>query len=188
MGSISLTELLSSPVKEDDEKKTLSLTELLEKPEQEVVEPLPVLDKGKSLKVNDIVDTTSYVDTIRDYMVDRKGKQFIDMDKEELVDKFVAHMRYFNTNEMFTIDEVRYVSKANEDAKASAGKAYQIYDKLGNVFVNDGLTTDNCTLNGGLAFDEPVRISLKMKLPTHPSFIPPVKGRSNLSVVGLSSL
>ena len=139
MGSISLTELLSSPVKEDDEKKTLSLTELLEKPEQEVVEPLPVLDKGKSLKVNDIVDTTSYVDTIRDYMVDRKGKQFIDMDKEELVDKFVAHMRYFNTNEMFTIDEVRYVSKANEDAKASAGKAYQIYDKLGNVFVNDGL-------------------------------------------------
>ena len=139
MGSISLTELLSSPVKEDDEKKTLSLTELLEKTEQEVVEPLPVIEKGKSLKVDDIVDTTSYVDTIRDYMVDRKGKQFIDMDKEELVDKFVAHMRYFNTNEMFTIDEVRYVSKANEDAKASAGKAYQIYDKLGNVFVNDGL-------------------------------------------------
>ena len=48
MGSISLTELLSSPVKKDDEKKTLSLTELLEKPEQEVVEPLPILDKGKS--------------------------------------------------------------------------------------------------------------------------------------------
>jgi hypothetical protein len=98
-----------------------------------IEEPLPVLDKGKSLKVDDIVDTTSYVDTIRDYMVDRKGKQFLDMDKEELVDKFVAHMRYFNTNEFFTIDEVRYVSKANE------GKAYQIYDKLGNVFVNDGL-------------------------------------------------
>ena len=91
MGSISLTELLSSPVKEDDEKKTLSLTELLEKPEQEVVEPLPVLDKGKSLKVNDIVDTTSYVDTIRDYMVDRKGKQFIDMMPKEWQ---VKHIRF----------------------------------------------------------------------------------------------
>ena len=56
------------------------------------------------------------------------------------------------------------------------------------VFVNGGLTTDNCTLNEGLEFDEPVRISLKIKLPKHPSFTPAVYGRSNLSVVGLSSL
>ena len=28
---------------------------------------------------------------------------------------------------------------ADDDAKARAGKAYQVYDKLGNVFVNDGL-------------------------------------------------
>jgi len=138
MGSISLTELLSSPVKEDDKNKALSLTELLKKPEQEVAEPLPVLDKGK-LKVDDIVNTQSYVDTIRDYMVDRKGKQYLKKDAEEVVDDFIGHMRYFNTNEMFTIDEVRYVSKSNDDAKRMAGKAYQIYDKLGNVFVNDGL-------------------------------------------------
>ena len=102
-------------------------------------EPLPVLDKGKNLKVDDIVNTQSYVDTIRDYMIDRKGKQYLDKDAEEVVDDFIGHMRYFNTNEMFTIDEVRYVSKADDDAKRMAGKAYQIYDKLGNVFVNDGL-------------------------------------------------
>ena len=72
-------------------------------------------------------------------MVDRKGKHYLNKDAEEVVDDFIGHMRYFNTNEMFTIDEVRYVSKSDDDAKRMAGKAYQIYDKLGNVFVNDGL-------------------------------------------------
>ena len=71
-------------------------------------------------------------------MVDRKGKHYLEKDAEEVVDDFIGHMRYFNTNEMFTIDEVRYVSKSDDDAKRMAGKAYQIYDKLGNVFVNDG--------------------------------------------------
>ena len=70
-------------------------------------------------------------------MVDRKGKQFLSMDKEELVDKFVTHMRYFNTNEAFTIDEARYVSMADDETKDKAGEAYKVYDMLGNVFVND---------------------------------------------------
>ena len=71
-------------------------------------------------------------------MVDRKGKQFLSMDKEELVDKFITHMRYFNTNEAFTIDEARYVSMADDETKDKAGEAYKVYDMLGNVFVNDG--------------------------------------------------
>ena len=71
-------------------------------------------------------------------MVDRKGKQFLSMDKEELVDKFVTHMRYFNTNEAFTLDEARYVSMADDETKDKAGEAYKVYDMLGNVFVNDG--------------------------------------------------
>ena len=104
---------------------------------EEKDEPLPTI-KDRSLKVDDIVNTTKYVDKIRDYMVDRKGKQFLSMDKEELVDKFVTHMRYFNTNEAFTLDEVRYVSMADEDSKGRAGEAYKVYDMLGNVFVNDG--------------------------------------------------
>ena len=71
-------------------------------------------------------------------MVDRKGKQFLSMDKEELVDKFVTHMRYFNTNEAFTLDEARYVAMTDKDGKERAGEAYKVYDMLGNVFVNDG--------------------------------------------------
>jgi len=126
-------------------RKTVSYKDLIdiekeeegEEPVKRPRETLPTIDKN--LKVDDIVNTTSYVDSIRDYMIDRKGKQYISKDKEEVVDDFIAHMRYFNTNEAFTIDEARYVSMADDDAKARAGKAYQVYDKLGNVFVNDGL-------------------------------------------------
>ena len=110
---------------------------LEDKEVEEKDEPLPTI-KDRSLKVDDIVNTTQYVEKIRDYMVDRKGKQFLSMDKEELVDKFVTHMRYFNTNEAFTLDEARYVSMADDDAKGRAGEAYKVYDMLGNVFVNDG--------------------------------------------------
>lgn len=126
-------------------KKAVSYEDLLaiereeegEEPVKRPRETLPTIDKN--LKVDDIVNTTSYVDSIRDYMIDRKGKQYVSKDKEDVVDDFIAHMRYFNTNEAFTIDEARYVSMADDDAKARAGKAYQVYDKLGNVFVNDGL-------------------------------------------------
>ena len=100
-------------------------------------ETIPTIDKN--LKVDDIVNTTSYVDSIRDYMIDRKGKQYLSKDKEDVVDDFIAHMRYFNTNEAFTIDEARYISMADKESKERAGNAYQVYDKLGNVFVNDGL-------------------------------------------------
>ena len=92
--------------------------------EEEEEETIPVVDKN--LKVDDIVNTTSYVDSIRDYMIDRKGKQYLSKDKEEVVDDFIAHMGYFNTNEAFTIDEARYVSMADEEAKERAGKAYQV--------------------------------------------------------------
>ena len=80
---------------------------------------IPVLDKN--LKVDDIVNTTSYVDSIRDYMIDRKGKQYLSKDKEDVVDDFIAHMRYFNTNEAFTIDEARYISMADKETKERAG-------------------------------------------------------------------
>ena len=124
------------PFSPQSAKDILAMEEQAEAPSA----PLPTINKDEKLKVNDIVDNDAYVDKIRDYMVDRKGKQFLTMDKEELVDTFVGHMRYFNTNEMFTIDEARYVATADGDKKAVAGDAYKIYDRLGNVFVNDGLS------------------------------------------------
>ena len=47
-------------------------------------------------------------------------------------------MRYFNTNVLSTSGEMRFVSKADEARKTKARRAYEIYDNLGNVFINDG--------------------------------------------------
>ena len=78
------------------------------------------------------------LNTIRSYMIDRKGVQYRDMEPEEVVDDFVEHMRFFNTNLVSTGGEVRYISDASDEQKQRAASAYQLYDQLGSVFANDG--------------------------------------------------
>ena len=80
-------------------KTTLSLKSYFDEQQNVDDEPLPILDKGKSLKVDDIVGTQSYVDTIRDYMIDRKGKQYLNKDAEEAATfyvKFINFLKIYN--------------------------------------------------------------------------------------------
>ena len=96
-------------------------------------------DPEETLSVDDIRQDYKYNQPIRDYMIERMGVDYNDKSDEEVVDDFVKHMRYFNSNTVMTAGEVRFVTKANKRQKETARKAYQIYDQLGNVFVNDGL-------------------------------------------------
>jgi len=103
--------------------------------EEEVFEsPIP---EGQKLKKKDLYRYEN-INTIRNYMSANRGVDYDDMDKETLVEDFVDHMRYFNTNTLKTAGEVRFISKADENTKAMAAEAYNLYDSLGNVFVNDG--------------------------------------------------
>jgi hypothetical protein len=97
-----------------------------------------VIDPNVTLKKDDLKQN-NYINPIRDYMVARKGVDYNEVEDDKLVDDFVEHMRYFNANTVSTAGEVRFVSKADEAAKLKAKKAYQIYDQLGNVFINDGV-------------------------------------------------
>tara|TARA_R110002167_G_scaffold39878_2_gene122807 strand:- start:255 stop:3704 length:3450 start_codon:yes stop_codon:yes gene_type:complete len=97
-----------------------------------------VIDTSLTLKKDDL-KKNEYINPIRDYMVARKGVDYNDIEDEQVVDDFVEHMRYFNANTVSTAGEVRFVSKSDEAQKIKAKKAYQIYDQLGNVFVNDGV-------------------------------------------------
>ena len=101
-------------------------------------EPLS-FDPGETLSVDEIRKDYKYSQPIRDYMIERLGVDYRDKSDEDVVDDFVRHMRYFNANTVMTAGEVRFVTKANDRQKETARKAYQIYDQLGNVFVNDGL-------------------------------------------------
>ena len=106
--------------------------------EREPEQPLS-FDPDVSLTVDDLKSNYKYVNPIREYMIARKGYDYQDKTDEQVVDDFVKQMRYFNANTVSTAGEVRFVSKASERDKEAARKAYQIYDQLGNVFVNDGL-------------------------------------------------
>ena len=96
-----------------------------------------VVDMGKKLKKKDLLKAGN-IEKIRSYMIARKGVDAGRIDDDELVEKFVDHMRSFNTNLISTGGEVRFVSNASEGDKVAAKEAYQLYDQLGNVFVNDG--------------------------------------------------
>jgi hypothetical protein len=78
------------------------------------------------------------LNAIRDYMVRRRGVQYREAEPEQVVDDFVENMRFFNTNLVSTAGEVQFINRASEEDKASAGRAYQLYDQLGSVFANDG--------------------------------------------------
>ena len=105
---------------------------------EDIAEEEFVLDTGATLKKDDL-KKYQFLNPIRDYMVERKGVDYKDLDADEVVEDFVDHMRYFNANTVSTAGEVRFISKADEARKEKARKAYQIYDQLGNVFVNDGV-------------------------------------------------
>ena len=108
-----------------------------EEPQQEY-DDFPI-DTGATLKKDDLKKNYQYLQPIRDYMIERKGVDYKDMEADEVVEDFVEHMRYFNANTVSTAGEVRFISKADDTRKNKAKKAYQIYDQLGNVFVNDGM-------------------------------------------------
>ena len=79
---------------------------------------------------------------IRQYMIDRKGNDYRfdgNIDDDQLVEDFFGTMRFFNTNVVSTATEARFIGNADEEKRARAAKAYELYDQTGNVFVNDGV-------------------------------------------------
>ena len=90
-----------------------------------------------NLKQTDLLEYEN-LNRIRSYMIDRKGAQYNDVEPEEVVDDFVKHMRFFNANLVSTTGEVTYITYASDEEKTRAGEAYELYDQLGNMFVNDG--------------------------------------------------
>ena len=95
------------------------------------------IDKNATLKKDDLKQY-EYLTPIRSYMIDRKGVDYRNKKADEVIEDFVQHMRYFNANSVSTTGELRFINKANQKTKDTAGKAYQIYEQLGNVFQNDG--------------------------------------------------
>ena len=94
--------------------------------------------EGEKLKKQDLY-RRDRLNKIRNYMIGKKGAAYRTAKAETVVEDFVDSMRRFNTNIVATAGEARYISKADDKAKREAKEAYELYDSLGNVFVNDGV-------------------------------------------------
>ena len=110
--------------------------------EEEEVEPESAFEANippdQKLKQADLLKPQN-LNTIREYMIAKKGVDYEDMDAENVVDDFVEDMRWFNTNTISTAGEVVFMNRANERQKQVAGEAYKLYDRLGSFWTNDGL-------------------------------------------------
>lgn len=58
---------------------------------------------------------------------------------EEVYDDFNSHMRWMNSNEVYTAKEAIDVFGADDETKAAYGKAYEVYDQVGNVVSSEGI-------------------------------------------------
>jgi len=98
-------------------------------------------DKSDTLKKDDLKKGRAAKD-IRNHMKDRFGVDYNEGEGKsdsEVVEEFVDSMRWMNSNTVSVAGAVRFITDADEETKARAGKAYELYDQLGNVFVNDGV-------------------------------------------------
>ena len=94
--------------------------------------------EGEKLKKQDLY-RRDRLNKIRNYMIGKKGATYRTAEADTVVEDFVDSMRRFNTNIVATAGEARYISKADDETKRAAKEAYELYDSLGNVFVNDGV-------------------------------------------------
>lgn len=99
-----------------------------------------IFEQEGTLKKADL-KTGNNANTIRNYMIDRFGTDYRyegKINDDDMVEDFFNHMRSFNTNLVSTAGEVRFVSRADDKMKANANKAFELYDRTGSVFTNDG--------------------------------------------------
>ena len=122
-----------------DYKKLIGRQGATEAEEEEDYYPF---DKSDTLKKADLKKGRAATD-IRNHMVDRFGvdyeKDVGNKSDDEVVEDFVDSMRWMNSNAVSVAGAVRFITDAGEEEKTRAGKAYDLYDQLGNVFVNDGV-------------------------------------------------
>jgi hypothetical protein len=112
------------------------------RPEEKGRDEISVIDTQEEgyLYKSDLKEGKNASD-IRKFMIARFGQDYStasDKKNDEIVEDFVTHMRYTEANVLSTAGEVRWISKATDDEKMLAQRAYVLNDNLRNVFVNDG--------------------------------------------------
>jgi len=78
------------------------------------------------------------MNAIRKMMVSAKDSYYETASDDETYDAFMSHMRWLNSNEVYTAQEAINVYAADDETKANYGEAYKVYDRVGSIFSNGG--------------------------------------------------
>ena len=126
---------------ENKEEEKSKYDAFIESQTSHLTVPSPFDHKEGKLKKQDL-KSGSNANDIRSYMVWRKGDQYRKsngISDDDLVEDFFDQRRWMNTNILSTAGEARALYGASDEAKLIVKKAYDLYDRTGNVFVNDGV-------------------------------------------------
>lgn len=110
---------------------------------------IPIVDKipdRKTITQQEILSNPEKMAAVRNYMIDRKGVQWKDRPDEEVLDTWMGHMRFFNTNEIWTVGELRYTLGADDNQKQRVKAAYDVYDELAPFYSSGDIGE---TIEGG---------------------------------------
>ena len=108
-------------------------------PRQDITTPVSNTRKDR-LSKRDLLSSEN-MSVIRDYMNRRYGADMMRRYRtdEALMERYVDSLRFFNGNVIGTVGEATWVTDASDEDKAAAAAAYDLFDRLGNVFTVDGL-------------------------------------------------
>lgn len=110
----------------------------------------PKLEPVKGLTKEDVINDQERMDKIRKMMSTTKDVYYETAPAEEVMEDFMTHMRWMNTNELSTAKEAINISAADDNTKAIYGDAFRVYDEMGSIFSNgDGW---NGVIDYGTAF------------------------------------
>ncbi len=96
----------------------------------------PVAQPKTNLTVEDVIADPERLAKIRKMMTDTKDIAYAEAEPEKVVEDFMSHMRWMNTNEVSTVAELQNLYTASDEEKAVYGEAYRIYDEMGSMWSN----------------------------------------------------
>lgn len=94
--------------------------------------------KRPYLRNQDILANPTQMKSVRDYMTTRMGDYYKTASNEDVLDDWVDHMRWVNTNEVNTVGEARNVLSLEEKDKPVYADAYRLYDEMGSAYQAGG--------------------------------------------------
>lgn len=130
-------ELYKLPIIGQEDEEDYTKLPVVSSPEEDDLYSLPISspeeyakEAAHGLTRNEIMSNAEKMESLRKYMVQRKGVDWENKNAEEVFDTYMTHMRNVNVNEVNTVGEALFIQRATAEQKAAAAEAYNVYEEI----------------------------------------------------------